>query len=152
MLRGRGFWGVFYVCPWHGVAGSCSLPDMMIFSGSCQAVLRSLTLLPHPSHPASVWNSIDLLFHLAMNGHRPAPPIANPALIPLYLICPAESSAFITYPNTQCTTPLLHSSIATSSFISGHVSLLYFSMYLSVIQAVEVIMFYNQEKTPSPLT
>lgn len=96
-------WGVFYACPWHGVAGPHSLPGVMIFSGSCQATLPSHTLLAHPSHPAYVWNSIDLLFHLTVNGHRPTSPIANPAraLIPLYLICPAESSAFITYPNTH---------------------------------------------------
>lgn len=96
-------WGVFYACPWHGVAGPHSLPGVMIFSGSCQATLPSHTLLAHPSHAAYVWNSIDLLFHLTVNGHRPTSPIANPAraLIPLYLICPAVSSAFITYPNTH---------------------------------------------------
>jgi len=45
----------------------------------------SLTLLPHLSHPGSVWNSIDLLFHRTVNGHGPTLPIAYPELSYLFI-------------------------------------------------------------------
>lgn len=110
--------GVFYACPWHGVAESSSLPGVMVFSGSCQAVLPSLTLLPHPSHPASVWNSIDLLFHLTVNGHSSALPIAEPELSYLF-IWSVLPSPVLSLPTQTLTAHLhLHSFSATSFFLN----------------------------------
>lgn len=82
-----------------------------------------LALLLHPSHPASVWNSIDLLFHLTVNGHRPAPPIAKPELAYLF-IWSVQWFHYVPNHLLHFFFSLLHSSKDTSSFISGHVSLL----------------------------
>lgn len=58
---------------WQGVH---SLPGMMVFNSPCQGVcsFHLALLLPHPSQPAPVLNSIDLLFHLTLNGLKPASP------------------------------------------------------------------------------
>ena len=101
-------WGVFYARPWHGVAGPNSLPGVMVFSGSCQVGL--LSLLPHPSRPASVWNSIDLLFHLTVNGRRPARPIAKPELSYLFIWSVLPSPVLSLPPQTPSAHPLSSSS------------------------------------------
>lgn len=116
-------WGVFYSCPWHDMAGSHSLPGGMVFSGSRQPVLPSCSI-----HLILLCLKFNWPFVPSHSEWAQASSTTNQpsVLIPLYLICPAESSAFITYPNIHDTPPppFLHSSTASSSFISVLVSLL----------------------------
>lgn len=127
-------WGLFYACPWHGVAESSSVPGGMVFCGSCQAVLPSLTLLPHPSHPAPVWNSIDLLFHLTVNGHRPALPIAEQELSYLFIWSVLPSPVLSLPTQTLAARLHLHSFSATSFFL-----FYYLGSWLFAVRRVECI-------------
>lgn len=72
-----------------------------------------LVLLPHPSRPALVSNLINLLFHLTLNGHKPA------SAQLFYFICPTEFNfLFLFFLSVQ---PLVLLSAAPLLFMTGSI-------------------------------